>query len=196
MVTMSKPDEQQVRRLLGEIPDPELGRSLTELNMVRSVSAAGSEVSIVIAVTVPGCPLKDKIKSDIVRRDEREKGLRRVLNFGHTLGHAIEAASGYSFSHGDSVAIGMIAAARLSEQVSSLDRDELHRIEQLIFALSLKRHIPSEISTDAILSMSRQDKNKQGNTIYFVMLRRIGEPFVAECVAKELLRETIEGLRA
>ncbi|UCC43903.1 MAG: Mrp/NBP35 family ATP-binding protein [Candidatus Zixiibacteriota bacterium] len=80
---MSNPDEQTVRRLLGEIQDPELGRSLTELNMVRSVSIVGSDVSVVIAVTVPGCPLKDKIKSDIVSKIKTIQGVETVrVEFG------------------------------------------------------------------------------------------------------------------
>jgi 3-dehydroquinate synthase len=136
------------------------------------------------------------IKADIVGQDEREKDVRRILNFGHTLGHAMETASRYTFSHGGGVAVGMIAAARLSERISDLDREEVCRIEQLIVALGLEKRVPPKISTDDMLSALRQDKKKIGDSIHFVMLRTIGEPFVVKGVAEQVLRETIEGLRA
>ena len=135
------------------------------------------------------------IKADIVGQDASEQDVRRILNFGHTFGHAMEAVSGYTFSHGGSVAVGMVAAARLSALISDLEREDVCRIEQLIVALGLERRVPPGISTDDMLSALRQDKKKIGDNIHFVMLRKIGEPFVAKGVSEKVLRETIEGLR-
>lgn len=136
-----------------------------------------------------------KIKSDIVDQDEREKGLRRILNFGHTFAHAMEAASEYRYSHGESVAVGMIAASRLSERVAGLAREQLLRIERIIAGLGLRNRIPQEILTDDMLSALRQDKKKERNCINYVALKKIGEPFVLKDLAEEVVRETIEGLR-
>ena len=85
-----------------------------------------------------------RIKKELVELDERDRGLRRILNFGHTVGHAVEAASGYALSHGESVAIGMVAAARLSEQLHHLPADDRRRIASVIRAVGLPDRIPAE----------------------------------------------------
>jgi 3-dehydroquinate synthase len=135
------------------------------------------------------------IKKGIVEMDEREQGLRRILNFGHTLGHALEAASGYRLAHGNAVAIGMIAAARMSQKLYGLPGEDRERIEGLIASLSLACRIPEDLATADILSGLQRDKKKDGETLHFVLLKKIGFPFVNGGVPDDLLRETIEGLR-
>ena len=135
------------------------------------------------------------IKKGIVEMDEREQGLRRILNFGHTLGHALETASGYRLSHGNAVAVGMIAAIRLSQALYGLPGEERARIEGLIASLGLEFRIPEDLRTEDILSGLQRDKKKEGDTIHFVMLKKIGLPFVNGGVPDDLLRKTIEGLR-
>jgi 3-dehydroquinate synthase len=135
------------------------------------------------------------IKKGIVEMDEREQGLRRILNFGHTLGHALEAASGYGLAHGNAVAVGMIAAARMSQKLHGLPGEERERIERLIASLSLDCLIPEDLGTEDILSGLQRDKKKDGDAINFVMLKKIGLPFVNGGVPDDLLREAIEGLR-
>jgi 3-dehydroquinate synthase len=136
------------------------------------------------------------IKKGIVEMDEREQGLRRILNFGHTLGHALEAASGYRLAHGNAVAVGMIAAARMSQKLCGLPAEDLKRIEGLIASLSLVCRIPQELRTEDILAGLQRDKKKEGGVVHFVMLKKIGFPFVNGGVPDDLLRETIGGLRA
>ena len=136
------------------------------------------------------------IKKGIVEMDEREQGLRRILNFGHTLGHALEAASRYGISHGNAVAVGMIAAARMSQELYGLPGEDRERIEGLIASLSLACGIPEGLATQDILSGLQRDKKKDGDAIHFVMLKKIGIPFVNGGVPDDLLRETIEGLRS
>lgn len=135
------------------------------------------------------------IKKSFVEVDEMDEGPRRFLNFGHTLGHALEAASNYELSHGPGVSLGMMAAARLSEEIGGLPGRDRERIEQLIIKAGLPTTIPGHISTDLIMSKLTADKKKSGTTINFVLLREMGAPFVTGEVGETMLRETIEGLK-
>jgi 3-dehydroquinate synthase len=136
-----------------------------------------------------------RIKKGVVEIDETEKGIRRFLNFGHTIGHAVEAESGYSMAHGESVAIGMIAAATISHRMNYLTAGEAERIESLVKALGLPNRIPREFSIDSMLSRLKVDKKKSGHRIHFVLLKSLGVPFVNGGVAQELVREVMEELR-
>ena len=135
------------------------------------------------------------IKKTLVEEDEKDQGPRRFLNFGHTLGHALEAASNYELSHGPGVSLGMIAAARLSEKIGGLSGHDRERIEHLITKAGLPTTIPRHISTDLIMLKLAADKKKSGTTINFVLLKAIGSPFVTGEVGEMMLRETIEGLK-
>jgi len=136
-----------------------------------------------------------RIKKDIVEKDEKEQGLRRILNFGHTLGHALEVASEYKLSHGRSVAIGMIAVARLSNKMLGFPEEDRQRIELLIRSLGIECIIPRELAIEDILSVLHRDKKKDGRTIHFVMLKKIGFPFITDGVSDDLLREVVEELK-
>jgi 3-dehydroquinate synthase len=135
------------------------------------------------------------IKKLFVEVDEKDQGPRRFLNFGHTLGHALEAASNYKLAHGAGVSLGMMAAARLSTEVGGLSNRDRERIEHLIIKAGLPTTIPGRISTDLIISKLTADKKKSGPTINFVLLRGIGAPFVTGEVGETMLRSTIEGLK-
>ena len=135
------------------------------------------------------------IKTSLVEIDERDLGPRRFLNFGHTLGHALEAASNFELSHGSGVSLGMMAAIRLSEEIGALSGRERERIEGLIIKAGLPTLIPAHISTDLIMTKLKADKKKSGTTINFVLLREIGAPFVTGEVGEILLRNMIEGLK-
>jgi len=136
-----------------------------------------------------------RIKKDIVELDERDRGLRRILNFGHTVGHAVEAASGYALSHGESVAIGMVAAARLSERLHGLPADDAARIAALIRSVGLPDRIPTEMDPEDILARLSLDKKKEGGMIHFVMIRKLGTPFVNGGIPEEILRDALKGLK-
>jgi 3-dehydroquinate synthase len=172
----------------GIIDSEDLFRQLESgVEMIRSRNRPFLETIIQRACT---------IKKGIVEMDEREQGLRRILNFGHTLGHALEAASEYGISHGSAVAVGMVAAARISQKLYGLPAGDRERIEGLIASLSLACRIPQALATEDILSGLQRDKKKDGDTIHFVLLKKIGLPFVNGGVPDDMLRETIEGLRA
>ncbi len=118
-----------------------------------------------------------EIKADVVRQDETETGLRAILNFGHTIGHAIEAACGYgAYLHGEAISIGQVAAARLSAELCGLPVADARRIENLFVRAGLPASIKlTSVRRAKVLGAMRLDKKVSGDEIKFVLARRIGE---------------------
>ena len=116
-----------------------------------------------------------KIKANVVERDEKETlGIRSILNFGHTLGHAIETLSGYhQYSHGEAVAIGMAFAVQLSESMGLTNTWTVDRLMNLIHEMGLPHQIPS-YSKNAYLQVMARDKKMSKGKIRFVLLKKIG----------------------
>ena len=136
-----------------------------------------------------------RIKKSIVEIDEKEQGLRRILNFGHTLGHALETISQYTITHGEGVALGMIAAARISEKMGYLKNDETKRIEALVSEAGLPVKIPKSLDRDEIIARLRMDKKKKGDIIHFVLLKKIGMPFIDKSIEPKLIAAVIEEMK-
>lgn len=136
-----------------------------------------------------------KIKADIVETDEKELGLRRILNFGHTLGHALEAASNYGLSHGEAVSIGMVAAAKISHGLHYLSKTSRDRIVDVIQNYGLPVRIPAGMETDRILPFMETDKKAVAGQIHFVLAKEIGIPFVTAEIPAGVVVEAIEELR-
>ncbi|MDL0435754.1 MULTISPECIES: 3-dehydroquinate synthase [unclassified Niallia] len=129
------------------------------------------------------------VKSDVVAQDEKEANVRAYLNFGHTLGHAIEAEMGYgNMSHGEAVVIGMLFALRLSEKKLGLDFDS-SRFTQWLKTLGYATEVPSSLSVDALLDRMKQDKKSVKGTIHFVLLKSIGTPKLVQMDEQELREE-------
>lgn len=116
-----------------------------------------------------------EIKASVVSRDERESGERAVLNFGHTIGHAIERASGYAVPHGHAVAVGILAEARISGSLGMLDDESLFDIEHALSVLGLPRVLPRLVMPEAVVAACDTDKKRQGGRVRFVLLSRLGE---------------------
>jgi 3-dehydroquinate synthase len=135
------------------------------------------------------------IKAQIVERDEQEGGLRRILNFGHTIGHALEAASDYRLTHGEAVAIGMVAAAEISHRLDYLDEKSCKRITNVINQYGLPTSIPGGFTTKQIVGFMASDKKAVGAQLYFVLVKKIGAPFVTAEVPSSVLIDVIEELR-
>ena len=133
-----------------------------------------------------------RIKKQLVESDERDRGIRRILNFGHTAGHAVEASSGYRLSHGESVAIGMAAAAHLSERLHGLSASDAARIAAVIRAVGLPDRLPAGMDPEEVRSRLRQDKKRAEGTTPFVLIRKMGMPFVTGGIPEGILRETLE----
>jgi 3-dehydroquinate synthase len=136
------------------------------------------------------------IKKRFVEMDERDQGVRRMLNFGHTIGHAIEAESSYEISHGEAVSIGMVAEARISLKLGHLSKGEVERIEGLLASLGLPVRVPHGLSTEGILAHMQRDKKRSGNTRPIVLLKRIGLPFLERDVPESCIRETLMELQS
>ncbi|MGH7924081.1 MAG: 3-dehydroquinate synthase [Candidatus Binatus sp.] len=114
-------------------------------------------------------------KAAVVSADERESGLRKSLNFGHTVGHAIEASAGYgSYFHGEAVAIGMVAAARLSSQYAAFSADEASRLQHLIERAGLPTAMPPGWDSPDFLRALSLDKKRAAGAVEFVLLDRLG----------------------
>ena len=133
------------------------------------------------------------IKARIVGEDEFEtKGTRALLNFGHTIGHAIEAVAGYGkLSHGECVAIGMIAALDLSVRLAGLPSDQADRVKDVIITCGLPTTIPSDLPTDSILAALSRDKKFDAGAIRFVLTSNLGTAFVSDKVTLDDVTEAI-----
>lgn len=116
-----------------------------------------------------------EIKAGVVGRDERESGLREILNFGHTYGHALEAASGYGLGHGSAVAVGMVLEALLGEALGVTEPGTADRLRQALGSFGLPCTPPRGLDAEAALGFLALDKKARGGAPRFVLLRRVGE---------------------
>ena len=148
-----------------------------------------------LATLIPIVTRTCEIKKKIVEIDEQEHGLRRILNFGHTLGHAIEAEAEYAIPHGEAVSIGMVAALALSERLGHLSAADRDRIIRLLQKTGLPVRMPPGMSSDGVLARMQRDKKKEGNVVHFVLLKNPGMPFVNGGIAESTIREIIEGMK-
>ncbi len=134
-----------------------------------------------------------ELKAEVVRQDEKESGLRAILNFGHTIGHALEAISHYgTYLHGEAIAIGMLAAARLSAQTLGLPGSQVERIA----ALLRRAGLPTELNLHAaqhpkLLAAMKLDKKVSGGDVKFVLARKIGQVAFGQTVPTALVEQTL-----
>jgi 3-dehydroquinate synthase len=150
------------------------------------------EPSLVEEAIWNGC----RIKAEVVSKDEREAGLRAILNYGHTIGHALEAASGYAgLTHGEGVAIGMVGAAMLGEALGTA-RDVVKTTRRLLQAFQLPVHLAGEWSEDELLELMRRDKKARGGAYTFVLPERIGAVRVVRGVPEEAIRRVLRRLQS
>lgn len=138
-----------------------------------------------------------EIKARVVSQDEQEGGRRAILNFGHTIGHALEAVSRYGrFLHGEAIAIGQVLAARLSARLFGLPEHEADRIERLLFSAGLPTQVRlTEIQQAALLDAMRHDKKVVDADIRFVLAERIGRVRFGQTVSEQDLKEILGTLR-
>ena len=127
-------------------------------------------------------------KAAVVSADEHESGLRKSLNFGHTIGHAIEAGAGYgSYFHGEAVAIGMVAAARLSARYAGFPADEASRLQRLIERAGLPTAMPAGWHSDDFLRALSLDKKRAAGSVEFVLLDRLGHSLTKSLALNEIV---------
>ncbi|MBU1909896.1 MAG: 3-dehydroquinate synthase [Verrucomicrobia bacterium] len=143
------------------------------------------EPALLESVIAHGC----RIKAEVVRLDERERSLRAILNFGHTLGHAVEQVTGYGrYLHGEAISLGMAFAARLSARLTGFPPAEADRMIALLRALGLPVERP-DLDWSAVRQAMGVDKKTRDRALRFVLAERIGAVRVGCEVPEELLRE-------
>jgi 3-dehydroquinate synthase len=135
------------------------------------------------------------IKADVVSRDERETtGLRMLLNYGHTIGHAIEVTAGYGrYLHGEAVAIGTMGAALISARVAGLPPSDVERQRRLLERLRLPTRAEG-LDAEAVLSAMSRDKKVEAGAIRWVLLEAIGRAVIRQDVPAELVRQVVREL--
>ena len=130
-------------------------------------------------------------KASVVARDEREGGIRAILNFGHTFGHAIETAQGYGvWLHGEAVAAGMVMAADLSQRMGMISKDDLNRLVSMLKKAKLPVIAPDTMTSDDFIALMSVDKKVLDGRLRLVLLQSMGEAVVTSDIDRILLLQT------
>jgi 3-dehydroquinate synthase len=134
------------------------------------------------------------IKAQVVAADEREGGIRAILNLGHTFGHAIETGQGYGkWLHGEAVAIGMLLALELSARRGSIASSEVDEFRELLSGMHLPVRAPEAMDVDMFLSLMARDKKAVDGQLRLILLEAIGSASVVDDVTDQELRDLLEG---
>jgi 3-dehydroquinate synthase len=133
-----------------------------------------------------------RIKAEVVEKDEKETGMRAILNYGHTIGHAVETVSGFELKHGQAVAIGMVAAARIANRMHILNADDLNKLEDIVKEAGLPVKMP-DLDVRQVIEVMKHDKKVQQDRLRFVLLKSIGHAFVTDDVSPALVEEVLVG---
>ncbi len=120
-----------------------------------------------------------EIKARVVAEDEREGGIRKTLNFGHTIGHAVEALSGFSLLHGEAIAIGMVAEARMGERMGITESGTADRLREMLLRIDMPVEIPATMSRDQIHAATLTDKKARAGQVEYSLIERIGAAHAA-----------------
>ena len=131
-----------------------------------------------------------KIKAEVVEKDERDFGLRNILNFGHTVGHAIESVLELKVWHGEAVALGMLAEARISNRLGILDKNELVRLKGVIARAGLPTEMPS-LQPEGLIQAMKHDKKIMQGKIRFVLPKSIGNVFITDEVSPSIIEQVL-----
>ncbi|MCS6776466.1 MAG: 3-dehydroquinate synthase [Chloroherpetonaceae bacterium] len=133
-----------------------------------------------------------EIKASIVGQDETEQGLRAILNFGHTIGHALEAATRYRrYRHGEAVAIGMMTEVLIGFEMGVTPPEAVQTVQATLRAFELPVGFPADVPAEAILEAAQRDKKNRNGRLHIVLPRRIGEVFLCGDVTAEAIRTAI-----
>lgn len=140
-----------------------------------------------------------EIKAEIVARDEKESGPRKLLNFGHTIGHAVESVSGYTLLHGEAVSVGMVEEARIGERSGVTAPGTASRLRRLLTRLGLPTSLPIGYGAAAVIDHTRLDKKARNGRVEYSLIQELGTPFVGPSgiwghpVADETVAEVLAG---
>jgi len=141
-----------------------------------------------------------KIKGGVVETDPNEQNMRRMLNYGHTIGHAVEAASGYELLHGEAVAIGMIGAGLIETEMGLATDGRLDRIRRILEKLRVPLQLPQDVTDNKLIDLIKRDKKAVNKWPKFVLTSRIGQVYCrddqwAVDVERPVVQRVLRGLR-
>ncbi|MCW6037404.1 3-dehydroquinate synthase [Spirulina subsalsa FACHB-351] len=174
----------------GVIWDEDLFTQLEKADRLQDFSDLEAELLQVILTR--SC----QAKADVVSQDERESGLRAILNYGHTIGHAIESLTGYSrINHGEAVGIGMVAAGAIALKMQLWTEPEASRQNALISKTGLLTHIPEDLDTGAIVESLQMDKKVKSGKVRFILPTQLGKVKITDEVPNDLLGQVIDELK-
>ncbi|MBD2355284.1 3-dehydroquinate synthase [Tolypothrix sp. FACHB-123] len=132
-------------------------------------------------------------KADVVSKDEKEAGLRAILNYGHTIGHAVESLTGYRVvNHGEAVGIGMVAAGQIALELGMWQKEETERQNALIQKAGLPTQLPSGLDIEAIIDALQLDKKVKAGKVRFVLPTQIGVVTVTDEVPADIIRQVLQ----
>ena len=181
-------DEEQFASGMGEVLKHGLIRDAAYYeNVLENMSAIEERDISALRAVVEGSVL---IKRSVVEKDPTEKGERAILNFGHTIGHAIEKLKNFTLGHGQCVSLGCVAAAWISWQRGMLDEDEFYEIRDMMVGFHLPITVDS-LSVDEIIETTKHDKKMNSGTIRFILLKKIGSACIDTTVTAEEMRDAI-----
>lgn len=134
-------------------------------------------------------------KADVVGKDEKEAGLRAILNYGHTIGHAVESLTGYRVvNHGEAVGIGMVAAGQIAVELGMWQKEDTERQNALIQKAGLPTQLPSGLDIEAIVDALQLDKKVKAGKVRFVLPTQIGVVTVTDEVPADTIRQVLQGM--
>ena len=175
----------------GIIWDTELFTQLTaskHLDQLRYVKS-----DLINSILTHSC----QAKADVVSKDEKESGLRAILNYGHTIGHAVESLTEYRlFKHGEAVGIGMVAAGEIAVKLELWSQADTERQNALIKKAGLPTQIPADLDIEALIDALQLDKKVKSGKVRFVLPTQIGAVKVTDEVPTEIIREVLLGNRS
>ncbi len=138
-----------------------------------------------------------KAKAQVVSKDEKEAGLRAILNYGHTIGHAVESLTGYKLvNHGEAVAIGMVAAGEIAVQLQMWKPTEAKRQHALIQKAGLPTQLPSVLDIEAILDALQTDKKVEAGKVRFILPTQLGAAIVTDQVPADVIRQVLQQMQS
>jgi len=136
-------------------------------------------------------------KADVVGKDEKEAGLRAILNYGHTIGHAVESLTGYKLvNHGEAVAIGMVAAGQIAVQLQMWKPEDAQRQDALIQKAGLPTKLPGVLDIEAIIDTLQTDKKVKDGKVRFVLPTQIGAVTITDQVPADVIRQVLRQIQA
>lgn len=170
----------------GVIWDKQLFAQLEEAKSLDTIENVTEE--LLQEILVRSC----QSKADVVSQDEKESGLRAILNYGHTIGHGVESLTGYTqVVHGEAVAIGMIAASKISIYLDLWETESDRRQELLIKKAGLPIHIPQELNIDQLIDILQTDKKVKNGKVRFILPTAIGSVTISDQVSSDVIHKVL-----